>query len=97
MTCRPSGRGSLSLAILDTGLDVQTGDHDGNGKGLPAATASRKVGPRVQVSLTPLESHSRPIADKGGTTPAVPGRALMDTGAAVTRVDAAAVAQQAGC
>jgi hypothetical protein len=84
------------LSILNARIDAKTKDRQGNVKPIHPKVALQNVGPSVQVILVPLEAQLRSIADNGGTPPQpVSGRALIDTGASITCVDAEA-ARQAG-
>ena len=54
------------------------------------------LGPRVQLTISPLEPHIKALSDKGETPPPpVTGWGLIDTGASATCVDRAA-AEKAG-
>lgn len=63
---------------------------------LPANVGLQQLGPRIQITISPLEAHIKALADKGQRPPApVSGWGLIDTGASGTCVDRAA-AEKAG-
>ena len=56
----------------------------------------QQVGPRLQLTLAPLEEHAKALADRGKTVPQpVSGQALIGTGASSTCIDREA-AERAG-
>jgi len=84
------------LSILNSRPEIQVNDKQGNPVVLPAALVLLRLGPRVIITLSPLDAQLRTFADKGESPPApVTGWALIDTGASVTCVDRNA-AERAG-
>ena len=84
------------MGIVNTRIDVEVKDRDGNVRRLRSAEGLQEVGPCVEVRLAPLGTDFESGLDAGETPPAVvSGRALIDTGALVTCFDAGA-AERAG-
>lgn len=84
------------MPILNSRLQAESRDADGNIISVPPDSALQRLGPRLQLTLAPLEEHAKAIADKGETIPQpVSGFALIDTGASITCIDQGA-ADRAG-
>ena len=84
------------MPILNSRIQGETRDVDGNTAPVPPEMALQHMGPRLQLTLAPLEEHAKATADRGGTIPQpVSGFALIDTGASNTCVDRDA-AERAG-
>ena len=84
------------MPILNTRIDGEAEDSDGNKISLPKSAGLQHAGPRVAITLFPLEEHVKELAAKG-LTPSAPvtGFALIDTGASSTCFDRGA-AERAG-
>lgn len=84
------------MPILNSRTEIQVNAKDGNPVVLSPTLVLRQFGPRVVITLTPLEAQLRTFADRGESPPTpVTGWALIDTGASVTCVDRSA-AENAG-
>lgn len=76
------------MPILSTRVQAEARDPEGNLVSIPPSMALQQTGPRVQVTLSPLEDQIRLISDGGGVVPPpVSGYGLIDTGASVTCID----------
>ena len=79
------------MPVLNSRARGKNRDVAGNIIPVSSDWALWQVGPRLQLTLSPLEEHVKAATDKGETIPQpVGGFALIDTGAAVTCVDRAA-------
>ena len=84
------------MSTLTTRVEAKRKDQRGNSILLPPSTGLKDLGPRVQVTLFPLEEQLKGFADKGKTPLApITGFALIDTGASSTCIDRKA-AEKAG-
>ena len=84
------------MPILNTRIQAHPRDQHGNPVPVPPGAGLRQAGPRVQVTLSPLEAQLKSYADRGDNPPTpVVGWALINTGASATCVDQNA-AQSAG-
>lgn len=84
------------MPILNTRVEIKAQDQDGNPVDVAAGVGLEKIGPRMQVTISPLEEHVKALADKGEAVPQpVAGQALIDTGASSTCIDRA-TAEAAG-
>ena len=84
------------MPILNRRIQAETRDTDGSTDILPPSVGLQQLGPRLQLTLSPLEEHVKAVVDKGEVIPApVIGFALIDTGASSTCIDREA-AERAG-
>lgn len=76
------------MPILNTRVQAQAKDEQGNSVSLPQGAALQHAGPRMQITLSPLEEQIKALTDKGEDIPTpVVGYALIDTGASATCID----------
>lgn len=84
------------LAVLNSRSNLEVEGQDGQTVHLPPNVTLQHLGPRLQITLSPLESQIKSLADHGKKPPApVVGWGLIDTGASATCVDKTA-AENAG-
>lgn len=84
------------MSILNTRATVQAKDQQGNPIEAPAGLGLQRGGPRVLITLSPLEAQLKVFTDRGENPPTpVTGWALIDTGASSTCIDRHA-AERAG-
>lgn len=84
------------MPILNQKIQGEGQDAAGKIVSIPPRLLLHRFGPRLQLTIAPLEEHVKAAADKDETIPQpVSGFALIDTGAAVTCVDRTA-AERAG-
>ena len=84
------------MPIFNTRLEGEARDQQGKVTPIPPRVVLQQAGPVIQVILSPLEVHLKVITERGGELPpSLSGRALIDTGATMTCVDADA-ARRAG-
>ena len=77
-------------------IRIEAKNRHGDPIPIPPGVRLRELGPRVQITLSPLEAQRKSIADKGEPLPTpVVGLALIDTRASSTCIDQKA-AQKAG-
>lgn len=76
------------MPILNARIQAEAKDAQGNTVQLPGGFALLQTGPRVQITLSPLEEQIKSQTDRGEEIPApVTGHALIDTGASATCFD----------
>lgn len=76
------------MPILNTRIQADAKDEQGNPVRLPQGIPLQHAGPRVQISLSPLEEQIKSLTDRGKDIPTpVVGHALIDTGASSTCID----------
>lgn len=76
------------MPIVNTRVDARRQGQDGEHVPVSSGLGLLQIGPRLRVTLSPLEAQLKASADKGETLPApVVGWALIDTGAHSTCVD----------
>ena len=84
------------MPILNGRVEAQRKDQHGEPVPSPPGAGLQQLGPRVQITLSPLEAQIKSFADKGETSPTpVVGWALIDSGASSTCIDQK-TAQKAG-
>lgn len=82
------------MPILNSRLQAESRDADGNIISVSPELALQQLGPRLQLTLAPLDEHVKVIAGKGEAIPQpVSGFALIDTGASITCIDRGAAEQ----
>ena len=76
------------MPILNTRIQAEARDQQGNPISIPLNMALQQAGPRVQITLSQLEDQIKLLADQGEDLPSpVTGHALIDTGASSTCID----------
>lgn len=76
------------MPILNTRIQAEARDQQGKPISIPLNMALQQAGPRVQITLSPLEDQIKLLADQGKDLPSpVTGYALIDTGASSTCID----------
>lgn len=76
------------MPILNTRIEAEAEDPQGNPVSLPGGFVLQQTGPRVQITLSPLDEQIKSLTGKGEDIPApVAGHALIDTGASSTCID----------
>lgn len=76
------------MPVLNLRFQAEAEDEDGNTVPLDPNLPLARFGPRVQLTLSPLEEHAKALVDKGEPVPQpISGFALIDTGASHTCVD----------
>ena len=84
------------MPILNTQISAKQEDSDGRIITAPLGAGLQALGPRIQITLLPLEAQLKSLASKGKSIPPpVVGLALIDTGASSTCIDQKA-AEDAG-
>ena len=84
------------MPILNTQISAEQKDEDGNIITAPLSAGLQLLGPRIQITLLPLETQLKSLASKGKSLPPpIAGLALIDTGASSTCIDQKA-AEDAG-
>ena len=76
------------MSVLNVRIEAEAEDRDGKAVSVSPGAALWRLGPRVQVTLSPLEAQIKSLTEKG-KAPAAPavGWGLIDTGAYTTCVD----------
>jgi predicted aspartyl protease len=76
------------LPILNTRIQAEARDQQGKPVSIPLNMALQQAGPRLQITLSPLEEQIKLLAGQGKDLPTpVTGHALIDTGSSVTCID----------
>ena len=84
------------MPILNSRLQVRAKDQQGDPIPGPSGMGLRRFGPRILITLSPLEAQIKTFVEQGESLPTpVVGLALIDTGASATCIDRNA-AERAG-